>query len=179
MKQGLPDDPFGDLAGAGLVVFGIAAVLVVLWARGAWRARRTVQGAMTAHVGAHGDEKPSWLQRLIGRHEMGHVVGAEREGMGVERVQIGKGWGRVTARRFVSVDASITFLAAGHKAIGSKRGADGDLAAIDALKKLIPRDERRARVAAALNRADRWTSAEQGRICRDGDRLAREGRYWR
>lgn len=168
----------GNLARLGWVLAAAAALLVVLYVRRRLQVSQRVEGAMTANVDAHGETGPaSYLQRLIGRHEIGHVVGAEDQGMGVAEVEIGPGWGRVRAKRFVSIDASITFLASGHKAVHTKRGAGGDLDAIAELAAEIPRPERRRRVDAAVRRAGTVTSREQPRIRRDGHRLADTGKW--
>lgn len=167
-----------DLVRAGWTALAVVIVLAVLWLLAHLNSRRVLQGAMTAHVDTHGATGPaSYLQRLIGRHEIGHVVGAEVTGMGVAEVRIADGRGYVRAKRFTTVDDAITFLAAGHLAVHTKRGADGDLAGIRNLAAELPRDERGKRLHAAIDRARVETARQQARIKRDGHRLADTGRW--
>ena len=166
----------GDFRGAGIAALLLAAGFAALLVAARVGARRTVRGAMTAKVHAH-EGRATGRQRLIGRHEVGHVAGAEATGMGVESVKIGDGWGYVQAKRFTTVDDAITFLAAGHLAVHTKSGADGDLANIRRLAKLLPPEERARRLSTATRKARTIVASQSGRIRRDGHRLADSGRW--
>lgn len=168
----------GNLLAAGIGALVVAGGITTLWLSARLDTRRVLQGAMVARVDSHGQRGPaSMLQRFIGRHEVGHVVGAEATGMGVASVEIGDGYGYVRAARFTTVDDAITFLAAGHLAVHSKSGAGHDLANIRRLAAELPRDGRKDRLHTAIERARRETSRQQDRIRRDGHRLADTGRW--
>lgn len=157
------------LVGLWLASLGLGGALVVALVVGL---ALTAGAARTAHI--HGSTRAK-----IARHEAGHAAVARHVGGRIRSARIhGHDSGGLVKATLPTDDPrlAVAFWSGGHLALGSRDGADADLADIRRELRRVPAAERGRVHDEGVRLARQALAAQAGRVERDAARLEEKGR---